>query len=421
MTIRTRPAATWMFPRAAIFVLALSVFSSARGADYFPPPDSEGGWRTLKDAQQIRELAGMDLSRLEQAYDVTQRGTQNGGLLVVRHGYLVFEKYFGRAHRNANPDMASTGKAYTSIACGIMLQKFHDKLPAGLDTKVFTEQLLPEAFPLDDPRKADITLGQLLCMTAGYNGEGQAPTGIVMGKASPMKPVPGQNIRDLDRSSLRVPLWTNPGEGYSYSSPAPHIASIVLRRVTGMELQDYIRERLAKPMGWGAWGYCLHRGDFDMPHANGAGSIAVHATDALRFGYCLLREGRWRDQQLVPAAYIALCHKSSPYNPHCPFALQFEHNADGHVAGAPRDAFYKSGAGGFGIFVVPSLDLVIYKLGGKDSQYDPALTGLPQPFQYDGSRDNWQPIPRTPFHEGSLGGDDGLRRVLEMVAAAVRD
>ncbi len=33
----------------------------------------------------------------------------------------------------------------------------------------------------------------------------------------------------------------------------------------------------------------------------------------------------------------------------------------------------------------------------------------------------WQPIPRTPFHEGSLGGDDGLRRTLEMVCAAVRN
>jgi CubicO group peptidase (beta-lactamase class C family) len=387
--------------------------------DYFPPPDSEGGWRTLSDAAKVKELAGMNLSRLDRAYEICERGTQNGGLLVVRHGYLVFEKYFGRAHRNANPDMASTGKAFTSIACGIMLHEFRDKIPDGLDTKVFTEKYLPEAFPLDDPRKADITLGQLLCMTAGYNGEGQAPTGIVMGKASPMKPASGQNIRDLDQSSIRCRLWTDPGAGYSYSSPSPHVASIVLRHVSGMELQDYIRERLAKPIGWGAWGYCLHRGDYDMPHANGAGSIAVHATDALRFGYCLLHQGRWKDKQLVPADYVELCNKASPYNPHSPFTLQFEQNSDGHIIGAPRDAFYKSGAGGFGIFVVPSLDVVIYKMGGKDGQYDPALTGIPQPFKYDGSRDNWQPIPRSPFNEGSLAGDDGLRRVLELVTAAV--
>ena len=65
--------------------------------------------------------------------------------------------------------------------------------------------------------------------------------------------------------------------------------------------------------------------------------------------------------------------------------------------------------------------LGIYKLGGNNGQYDPALTGLPQPAEVDHSRDDWKPIPRTPFHEGSLGGDDGLRRVLEMVSAAVRD
>ena len=39
---------------------------------------------------------------------------------------------------------------------------------------------------------------------------------------------------------IRDRLWAGPGEGYSYSSPAPHIASMVLRRVTGRELPAYI-------------------------------------------------------------------------------------------------------------------------------------------------------------------------------------
>ena len=405
---------------ALLCPLVVVIANAAPSTNYFPAPDRAGGWRSATNATEMRERAGMDSRKLDQAWDFTQRCTQNGGLLVVRRGHLVFEKYFGRANRNANPDMASTGKAYTSIACGIMLKEFRDKIPDGLDTKVFTEKFLPEALPLDDARRADITLGQLLCMTGGYTGEGGAPTAVVMGRAFPLKAVPGQDIRDLDRSSLRCAMWTNAGAGYSYSSPEPHIASMVLRRLTGMDLKDYIDQRLAKPMGWGAWDYCLHRGAFTMPHANGAGSIAVHATDALRFGYCLLRDGRWAGQQLVPADYIALCNKPSPHNPHSPYTLMFEHNADGHVAGAPRDAFWKSGAGGFGLLIVPSLDLVIYKMGGNIGQYDHSLTGLPQP-EPDLSRDDWKPIARTPFHEGSLGGDDGLRRVLEMVSAAVTD
>jgi CubicO group peptidase (beta-lactamase class C family) len=257
-------------------------------------------------------------------------------------------------------------------------------------------------------------------MTGGYNGEGGAPTAVAMGKAFPLKASPGQNIRNLDESSLRCAMWTNAGAGYSYSSPEPHIASMVLRRVTGMELDKYIDERLAKPMGWGAWGYCLNRGGFRMPHANGAGSIAVHATDALRFGYCLAHGGKWGDKQLVPTDYVALCNQMSPHNPHCPYTLMFEQNSDGHVIGAPRDAFWKSGAGGFALIIVPSLDLVIYKMGGNNGQYEPTLTDVPQP-EPSHERDDWKPIQGTPFQEASRGGDDGIRRVLEMVCAAVRE
>ena len=405
--------------KSTLTFAALSIAGLLHAASpYFPPPDSEGGWREAKAEKEARELAGMDVSKLEPAFTVTDRSTQNGGLVVVRRGYLVFERYFGKASRNANPDMASTGKAFCSIACGIMLNEFKTKIPEGLETLVFTQQYLPQAFPLNDPRKAQIKLGQLLSMSAGYWGEGQTPSGMVMGKPQQLKPVKGQDIRDLDNSSLSAPLWCDPGAGYSYSSPSPHIASIVLRNVSGMELKDFISERLAKPQGWGAWNYCLQRGDFLMPHANGAGSTALHATDVMRFGYCLAQGGKWKDQQLVPLDYIKKCQNWSPYNKHSPFSLQFEHNADGHVAGAPKDAFWKSGAGGFCLYVVPSLDLVIYKLGGKDGQYDEKLTGIPQPPPTS-DRSTWQPIPATGFHEGSLGGQ-ALWRVLEMVCAAVR-
>jgi len=137
------------------------------GDAYFPEPDSQGGWREATTTESCRDLAGMDLGKLEPAFVITERSTAHGGLLVVRKGYLCFERYFGRASRNGNPDMASTGKAFCSIACGIMLHEFKDKIPDGLATKVFTERYLPEAFPLNDPRKAEITLGQLLCMTGG--------------------------------------------------------------------------------------------------------------------------------------------------------------------------------------------------------------------------------------------------------------
>jgi len=122
-------ALRYWFAAFSSLLFVIPTFPIAHASEYVPPPDSAGGWRTAKGAAQVRELAAMDLPKLEQAWEFTQRCTQNGGLLVVRRGYLVFEKYFGRASRNANPDMASTGKAYTSIACGIMLREFRDSIP----------------------------------------------------------------------------------------------------------------------------------------------------------------------------------------------------------------------------------------------------------------------------------------------------
>jgi CubicO group peptidase (beta-lactamase class C family) len=389
------------------------------GADYFPSPDSAEGWRTLTGAAAIRKMAGMDLARLDQAFEFEKETSQDGGLVVVRHGYLVYEKYFGQGNREAHPDMASIGKAFTSISCGIMLQEMRDKIPEGLETKVFTERYLPEAFPLSDPSKADIKLGQLLTMTSGMHGDGGNP-GIVRGENLRLDPVPRPAApEDQDTSALRTPMWTKPGGGYAYASGSPHVASIVLRHLTGMEMQQYISEKLAQPMGFGSWGYALHRNGSTLPHTPGGGSIALRATDAVRFAYLLLHKGQWGGRQLAPADYIAMCGRPSPYNPHSPMSLMFEVNADGHVFGAPRDAFFKSGAGGSGIYIVPSLDLVLYKMAGNDAQFNPDLTGLPLTYELDHSRDNWKPLPHDQFHDGPEGGDDGVRRLLEMVVAAV--
>ena len=404
-----------------------------RNSAYFPPPDKQGGWRTLNQADEIRRTAGIEVARLDEAFQYVKTTSQHGGLLVVRNGYLVYENYFGKGNREANPNMYSIAKMFTSAACGIMLAENKDKLPDGLQQKVFTEQYLPEAFPLDDSRMADIRLGNLLTMTSGIQAAQAVPRGAV--PAVPARHltgiVKGENIsipfwtppdppKEQDASALHgVRMWTAPGDGYLYSRD-PHIASIVLRHVVGMELQAYLNQKLALPMGWSRWGYATHLPGGTLPHTPGEGYIALHSTDALRFAYLLLREGRWGDRQLVPADYVRLCRQPSPFNPHSPFSLMFEVNADGHVAGAPRDAFFKSGAGGFGLYIIPSLDMVIYKMSSlNDQTYDPAATGLPQTYHYDGSRENWKPHPFNQFVDGPVEGDTGVRRTLEMTLAAV--
>jgi CubicO group peptidase (beta-lactamase class C family) len=359
----------------------------ARSVGYYPPSDAAGGWRSRRPSRAER-------SKFDAAFERAAESTKHGGLLVAHRGLLVYERYFGLACREATPNTASCGKAFTSIALGILLGQRPDLFPDGLDQKVFTPRYLPaEAFPLDDPVKAEIKLGQLLAMSAGLTGNNPA---YVRGKEVKLKQTGADGWQAMvDRTAFTTPLWTKPGEGYCYATVGPHIVSIILRHLTGMELQDFLEQNVALPLGWGRWGFAYRR--TEVTHTPGGGGIAIRSTDMLRFAYLLLREGSWAGRQIVPASYVRLCGRRSPYNPHYPFSFQFNVNTDGDLApGAPRDAFWKGGSGGHCFYVVPSLDLVIYKLGGRDAQFDLAQTNVPPPPDdllphYDGSRESWKP------------------------------
>src|SRR5947209_19068134 len=51
--------------------LGLVCFASVLhgAADYFPPPDAQGGWRALQDSAQIRKTAGIDKGKLDEAFE----------------------------------------------------------------------------------------------------------------------------------------------------------------------------------------------------------------------------------------------------------------------------------------------------------------------------------------------------------------
>ncbi len=389
------------------------------GEDYFPKPDAKGGWRTLKGAAAIRAKTGIDVAKLDEALAYAEKTSQHGGLLVVRKGFLVYEKYFGRGDREALPELASCGKAFTSVSVGMMMQDKPELFAKGLDEKVYVPKFLPaETFPLDDPRKAEISLGQVLSMSAGLRGTNPV---YVKGERQEWKEPTIDNgpWSTTDGFALKQSLWCAPGDCYSYSTASSHIPAIVVRQVMGMEMEDYMRKRLTGPLGFGAWGYAMYRPKLKsgidangrMFHTPGGGSIAVRSTDMLRFGYLMLKEGRWGKQQILPAEFARLCGRSVKYNPHYTHSFNFNVNDDGHLEGVPKDAFWKGGSGGYAIYVVPSLDLVIYKMGGREEQYDPALTRLPVKYRYDGSRADWK----------ATGLGDGTNKTLQLVVAAISE
>src|SRR6516164_436695 len=160
----------------ALLVPALAAADDKKPAkpeltNYFPPPESKGGWRSLlpdkgePSAEQkadIAKKAGVDWDKLKLVWEHNAAVEGASGLLVIRKGHVVGEWY-----KNGGPNKTfniySSSKAYTSLAFGLLLADSDaGKLPDGkkltLDTKVCNDAWLPESLPLPDERKADITL-----------------------------------------------------------------------------------------------------------------------------------------------------------------------------------------------------------------------------------------------------------------------
>jgi CubicO group peptidase (beta-lactamase class C family) len=189
---------------------------------------------------------------------------------------------------------------------------------------------------------------------------------------------------------------------------------MMVRHCSGIKLEAFLRSRLAEPVGFSEFTFA-YRNMAEVSHTAGGGRVVARPSDMLRFWYLLLNRGIWCGKQIVPSEYIDHCRQQLPYNPHYPYSLQFNVNTDGKNPDVPRDAFWKYGSGGHALFVVPSLDLVIWKLGGRDSQYASNNTGM----------DMHPDAPRTaPDRDGWSAGieiDDAYIQILNTIASAIRE
>jgi CubicO group peptidase (beta-lactamase class C family) len=334
---------------------------------YYPSPEAGDGWRRCRSDDDIRNKAGMDPQRLNLiAQAQVQLYSGPWAIAIVRNGYLVREWFGVPAMPATTFDVWSCTKSATGIAFGMLFEDSRNhKLPRKqeIDLESTAYDFIPEGKPLSDPRKEKIKLKYLLSMTSGIPGETQGLLGIAV--------IPGNGEFELALGkepsrfgASAATLMATPGERWDYSDAGFAHLSLIFSRVTGKEIGDYMNERVFRPIGirnlsWDLQGGSGHIG----PHTNAHSGLHLSARDFARLGYLMAHRGRWEGKQLVPEWWIDLATRSSQ-DLNRSYGYTFWVNTDGtQWPSAPSDAFAFKGYAANRCYVIPSLDLVVVRVG----------------------------------------------------------
>jgi CubicO group peptidase (beta-lactamase class C family) len=337
--------------------------------DYFPPPESQGGWRKLDKPQDILRIAGMDPGKLDELGEwLLQSDKRNFAAVVIRRGYIVLEVERGNSAKTDSRRVASVSKAVCATVLAIASEQSRQGLTPKkmkFDDPAFA--FIPWAQPLSDPRKAQITVKQLLNHTSGLCPEATGAKNdgtweYVLGHTG---------------DPLTAQLAFDPGTACGYSSHAFHHAALVCETVTGKPYDQFAIEALFKPLGIEHWWFQYFDGGEKIGRHPTHG-LGMPARDLARIGYCMLRGGHWGDRQVIPNWFVeetaAPTHdvktpemrwKLNPQIFSHGWQLPARHSAEG----IPADARDKPGSGGQYIAFVPSLELVIARQTGSSGEW----------------------------------------------------
>jgi CubicO group peptidase (beta-lactamase class C family) len=353
---------------------------SAALAQYAPPSESQGGWRTLvplngtpSAAQKADVLskAGLDWDKLRDAWAYTSGFGGANSVLVIRNGWIAGEW----STFSGTTSIASCQKSLTSLA----LAKVFDLSAAGKTLKAigpdsFAYLYLPATWGNAEPARKQVRLRHLLTMSSG------------------LAPFDGPYDAYTESLVLSRRVEAAPEKVWAYSSSEVDVLSLIVENVTGKTLQAFFTQEIAGPIGLGAVTWESFSG-----HTKASAGLKMSARDLARVGYLLLRGGTWGVAPVLSSARVTTHTSWAPFlssavfrvpqaqmgsdptrffanDPQTPqyYGWLFWTNRTGAAMGAaaPRDAAFMDGWGKQACFVVPSLDLVVVRLGAKAALND---------------------------------------------------
>ena len=267
------------------------------------------------------------------------------GLLVVQNRQIVVEKYWNGYSDSSLSNSFSIAKSISGLLIGAAIYEgkigsVHD--PVG--------KYLPE---FAEGEKKKVKIADLLTMSSGsdwnesYANPLSVTTELYYGS-------------DVYKTATGVNIVKTPGTYHSYKSGDTQLLGLIVEKATGKSLSAYAAEKLWQPLG--AEHNALWSIDKQGGHEKAYCCFNSNARDFARIGQLMLDSGKINGVPVIDSAYF---HKSIT-----PCLIPDEHNKPCDYYGYQwwiipdqQNIFYARGILGQYIICIPSLNMVIVRLG----------------------------------------------------------
>ena len=216
--------------------------------------------------------------------------SRSTGMVVLRDDTVVYEKYWLGHSESGHHISWSVAKSFVSALVGIALAegRFH-----GIDEPV--TRYLPE---LAGSGYDGVRIRDILQMSSGVRfNEDYGDFNSDINRFGRIIAT-GGSMAEFAASLVRE---RPPGTFHHYVSIDTQVLGMLVHRISGTTLTEYLEQKVWQPIG-------MERDAYWMLDSTGMevalGGLNVALRDYARFGLLYLNEGRWQGQQVVPAEWV---------------------------------------------------------------------------------------------------------------------
>ncbi len=273
-------------------------------------------------------------------------------LVVIRNNKILHEEYWDGATDTTRSNSFSVAKSIVSLLIGCLLdegkiksldQPITDYLPEFKNTNGFTLRI-----------KDLLTMSSGLDWNESYSSLFSPTTKAYYGN-------------HLAEQVLALKVKSEPGKLFDYQSCNTQLLALIIEKVSGQTISDFASEKLWKPLG------AEHPAFWSVDRADGVEKAYCcfnsTATDFARIGQMVLDSGQFNNRQIVSKSYLkeattpARWLKGEDGSPLDYYGYQFW-----MLTHKGHKVVYARGILGQYIFVIPSLNAVIVRLGTERSK-----------------------------------------------------